>query len=242
MIQNLQGCLQDKPGEVLQSRVLNSAMEGASASHPIKRKIRLKPLLAAAAMSVILAISAFAYGDSIRQFIFGNDNPARDNLVSFGTINNMQISIGAFNIDVNDWEPRGFKVFDTLEEANQFSLFTIKEPDYLPEDTRLLRVEVTQRIDGTSGYWAYLTYEFPGVESKPAFVLRQLFVGANAYFELQEENANMKKIQIGGEDAVAVLQEECWWLLYWIKDGVIYELKSFDYDLDTLIAIAESVR
>jgi hypothetical protein len=258
IIQTLRDCLQDQPGEALQNRVFNSAMAGAAVSHPVKRKIRLKPLLVAATLVVVLASTAFAFSDEIRQFMFGTSKieqvegfctvefPLGQPVLRYTIQNGLYQLIPQRDEDMVE--------FSTVEELRQAAAFNVKEPN-IPLNAELCNVIGWKYTEEKQLYAAHLYYniifnEADKFRERHTLSFRQYDAGPDAYFDVETvypiQQVKIGKIEASlawyqGEDSESMN-------LYWMKNGILYELGYYglspdrEFGLDTLIAIAESVR
>ena len=166
--------------------------------------------------------------------------------------NNILLHIGSVEVTMDEYyaphmrsaaDGDMWKHFAAVEEANTFSRFTIKAPSYVPEDTSLLQVSVIMDENDLPGYSALLSYD-------GNIALYMDYVGNHAFIDVREASgAAMQKIMVGGTEGVAVSRDDDLWTLIWMEEGILFRLERyyhhgderFERDLETLIAIAESV-
>jgi hypothetical protein len=237
IIHILKDNMRAEPGGGLRDLILDSA--GAAEPSRVKRRVSMNAVLAAAVIVVLSLTTAFAYGEAIMTFMFGDSIAAQvhkidsdsDAVVRFRIVNESALASHIGN---------GLHEFDTVEEADQFGLMPVKAPDYLPENvTGLERVSIGKAEWGAI---AVVTYRVEAPNRSSLLSIHQHYAGPDAYVELETIYA-IQKIMIGGVEASVVYDEhEDETQIYWIKDDVLLILYSGkEYDLETLLAIAESV-
>ncbi|MDR0326376.1 MAG: DUF4367 domain-containing protein [Oscillospiraceae bacterium] len=166
-------------------------------------------------------------------------------------------------LETNDMMENGLGMFtasfDSFEEFYQAAPFTVKEPAYLPDGLEFFKGMIYLHKDGSYSYdaWIHYSHYAPGGGYK-SIQLVQLYVGPDAYLDVQTV-AGIEKVMVGDIEALATayMAENTYTVnnmdvavkfidLIWIKDDVLYRLygtqsNNDPYDLETLIAIAESV-
>ena len=207
-----------------------------------KKRIKAKTLLIAAVLSIAVTTVAFAHGEAIIQFMFGNSSIKQVEQV--GEKSSNAISMEIVNRSEHTWNhDRDYSsiLFNSYDEANQSAPFEIKEPSYIPGNATLEKIAVPQfKDDKTFGYDVRITYNVELSNGNGMFGLFQYFTGPDAYLSI-ETVEGIEKVMVGDIDA-SVINWEGWGAhLYWIKDEIVFELFSSSYDLDILIAIAESI-
>jgi len=145
----------------------------------------------------------------------------------------------------------------SVEEANRYVPFTITEPAFVPEHLHLSEISLPQYEDGSYTNGAMLLYLI-NENAMLGFWLVQRYVGPDGYFNF-ESTQTIERVMIGDVEGLFVLNENGganpWQAsrrLMWISDGIFYDLFSmeandskgneFGLDLETMIAIGESVR
>lgn len=242
IIQELQDTMQTEPNMDLRKRIMQSAQSEVTRIAPQKRRLHLKPALLAATFALLLltAATAFAYGDAIKAFIFG-DSQVRQ----LETIDENDTAI-AFHIEgripeaENYTERYDVEIFDSLEAANAVSLFPIYTPQDLPPHVVLEKIDVLRFSASNYAYDARLHFS---VNGEPILHLFQYYAGPNAHVVLETTYA-IEKIALGDIEASLLRTEDGTIYLYWMKNDTLYEL--FDshesgLSLETLLEIAESI-
>jgi regulator of RNase E activity RraB len=204
-----------------------------------KKRITAKTLLLAAVLSVMMATLAFAYGDTIIQFMFGDSSIRQVEKVGSDIAIAMEI-VNRADYAWNHDREYSSVLFSTYNEANQSAPFVIKEPSYIPDNAALEKIAVPQFKDKTFGYDVRITYDVELTNGNGSIGLFQFYVGPDAYLNMQTVEG-IQKVMVSEIEA-SVVHWGGWGVhLYWIKDEIVYELFSSSYGLDTLIAIAESI-
>ena len=231
--------------------------------------MKIKRLIIIVAVLVALSVTtALAYGDDIRQFVFGRSSIAQVESIDDRTkITNETASMGVgirnssfFNAE----QYIGKSSFSTIDELRQAASFDVREPLFLPGNTVLNNVAGSRFTEEEHIYAAMFDYSIrhtPSYVQKgdvyvlenfsevfsgfSGFSLSQCFVGHDAYLEI-DTLYTFEKVMIGDCEASVVFQSDDnteITSLYWQKNGVVYILHSYgaSLDLDTMTAIAESV-
>ncbi|MDR2568989.1 MAG: DUF4367 domain-containing protein [Oscillospiraceae bacterium] len=194
-----------------------------------KRRLKMRPLLIAAVLSVLVFVlvgTTFAYGDVITQFIFGNSSAEQVNPIE-GHSHGFEIVNGFGEPIPNVFERHDSASFD---EIRALVSFDVQYPSYLP-------YEGHWDISVMSAYRVYAAYWFNG-NTNPIHMF-QYFSGDDAYIKLASTHP-IEKVMVGNIEATALFDGISNWL-YWMNDGIVFELFSNTYDIDTLIVIAKSV-
>ena len=233
-----------------------------------KHRLRRSLVLAAAVFSAVWLTATFAYGDNIagiiQQFMFGKssakqvDTPAHQfEIVNWSGLTKKRGKAGQFA---------------TVEEARENTPFAIKIPSYLPrgEEPKFIHVSRFKQKDGKYAHVFRIVYGLEVSYGEiAAFHLFQYYIGPDAYINLKT-SASIQKVMIGDIEATAVggggdyiniktsetIQKVIisdievtadtvsagGVTLYWMQDEILFEMYSDNYDLDTLIAIAETMQ
>jgi hypothetical protein len=256
--------IQVDPSEALRNRVMRSANYGTDCLRVYRRRFPVRAAVIAAIITVLTFTTAFAYGNEIvgviRQLMFGDSIATQvvgDNdlyVGSWGVMNRDDL------IDANDY-PLG--LFDTLEEARQVAPFPIREPTYLPDNITGLRNVGVWRVEIEDGPWMHFVVLSYDIELKDGGVsilqLRQTYAGPDAYFVI-ENVSPIERVVIGNSEAVLISEPDVnafddgavitnvdtiGYSLYWLSDGIAYELSARHHDgytMEVMIRIAESIR
>jgi len=256
--------IQTEPGEALRARVMKSAVSMTDSTRIYRRRLPVKVAVIAAVIAAFLLTSAFAYGSEIvsviKQIMFG------DSIATQVVSDSENPYVGGWGVmdreDLSEDTDYPLGLFDTLEEARQAVPFTIREPSYLPDNVTGLRDVGVWRVEDPDNPWMHfvnLSYSIAlknGGES--ILQLMQIYGGSDAYLDI-ESVSPIEKVMVGETEAVLVSAPEKFLLddgsviinddiigytLYWIKDGIAYELSADYHDgytPDTMIRIAESI-
>jgi len=215
--------------------------------YPMKR---IAVIAAAIILALTLATTGIAYGgeiiDAIKSFMFGNSSATQ---VEY--IENKTVSLRIVNRSelVDHDKGTGLIHFDSVEEANQCVPFTIKVPSYLPDNVIGFShpVIVQRKLDGTAGYDVFIQYRVDdpsNIDELNLINIDQYYIGPNAHVEI-ETIVPIQKVMVGDIEASLVFTEGYFdyvqYYLYWIKDDILYEFINGCFDLETMLAIAESV-
>lgn len=266
IINELQEIYQADPGAELRDRILQSANTQTEPPRRVRRRMGLRTMLIAAALVLAFVTTAFAYGDVIRQFMFGNSNAEQVEAI---LINNSDNPEEPFNVEelvkvvnrasvarsgddgtLDSLLPK--ERFNSIEDAQKAAPFLLKEPSFLPESLanhpeRYTRIPFFD--DGTYAYTAETTFAEIQANNGGRFVFGQIYIGSEACFDVKTTRT-IEKMEVNGTEALVLYgeSETSTWdstvTIAWIKDKVAYILTGsgpFRYDLDTMIAIAESV-
>ena len=199
-----------------------------------RKRISAKAVLIAAALAVVLATTAFTYGDAILQFIFGGSIVTQVRPDGDGSFSSTFEIVN--RIEIPQLQPDEAMTNRTsFDEIRPFLTFDVREPSYVPDE----------------GYWDITAVNNLGVvlaqyrleDESRLFRFDQYYAGPDAYINLATSES-IYEVMIGDiEAAASILETSSFKIisLYWMKDGNAFELSSNIYDLDTLVAIAESV-
>ena len=237
--------MQADPGSELRGRVLEGAMDAAAPVRPTRRRVGLKTALIAAVLVLLSLTTAAAYGNEIiaviEQFMFGGSSAARVESIGDG---NVAIGFEIVNRDKKVDPNRaygGFYKFGTVEEARQAAPFDLKAPSWIPEGLKLTGVDLLRYRDKSYAYDAHVTYEIWFPEGgNGRLTLFQYYAGPGATVDLKTVEP-LQKVMVGDIEA-SVVQYGKEPHLYWMQDDILFELFSGVYGLDTLAAVAASVR
>jgi hypothetical protein len=228
--------IDETPDPSLIQNVINNLPEPAARKSAGKHPLRVA--LIAAILAAFSLTAAFAYGGTVWRFMFGKSSAARVEEIDGGE-GVIQYAVTNRELPANRTDYGGHIRFDTVEEANQFAPFTIKSPQYLPENMELSHVSVQQYTDGTAGYDAIVHYWVKTPNSTYGLGIFQYYAGPDGYIDLLTIYP-VEKVMVGGIEA-SLVDAEGSYHLYWVKDGVAYEMTNRFYGIETLVAIAESV-
>jgi len=250
--------IQSSPSAGLKYRVMRSIDNEGEVNAPVFwRRIPVRAALIAALIGVVALTTAFTFGDRIisvvQQLIFGNSVAKQVELAegygkgSIGVMNRSSLIEDAIY-------PLGS--FETLEEAREVAPFPIRVPTFLPDNvTGLNSVGVyrSEEPDGPDMHFVIVSYNITLNGGGNAILqLRQFYAGPDAYFDL-ETVSEIEKVMVGNSEAVLISASAKDWVdtedisytLYWLNDGIAYELGAEyhdGYSPETMIKIAESVR
>ena len=227
-----------------------------------KRGTAPKTLLIAAVISVLtfaLVGTAFAYGDEIIQFMFGDSRAEQVDFIDSNTDEDGSTSTFLTKFEIvdasdvvgyrNSPEYRNhdytYESFSSFEDAHQAAPFDMKKPSYIPDDATLRDVEIIRLNDHTYSYDAQLYYSVRQPDGKDSFLLlNQFYAGPGAYVDLKVVNEfTLERIMIGDIEAM-MIQDDVLTVIYWMKDEIFFAMSSTitnGYDLETLLKIADSV-
>jgi len=195
-----------------------------------RKRISAKALLIAAAIAAALITTAFAYSDTIMQFLFGDStarqvvNTEKDSSsTGMEILNRLEAPEADLSMAVNR---------DSFDDVRPFVPYGVYGPSYVPGE----------------GHWEVsafhgLIFSHYRDENSNSIRFLQFYAGPDAYISLTTTD-NIHKVMVGDIEATAVISgmfEVAPIHLYWMKYDMVFELFSSAYDLDTLIAIAESV-
>ena len=144
----------------------------------------------------------------------------------------------------------------TVKEANRYAPFTIAEPTYIPQHLHLWQILLPRYYDDAYACGATLIYT--NELDILALMLHQRYVGPDGYFVFESVHP-IEKVMVDGVEALLVEEptgganpEQMSRQLMWISDGIFFKLmnnEAYDIegnwlglDLETMIAIAESIR
>ena len=244
--------IQVKPSEALHDRIMKSTASGRDSQRFYRRKSYVRAAILAAVIAAFVLTTAATYGNeivaAIKQVIFGD---------SIGTqiIPEHELYLGSWgimnrsNLDGAVDYPIG--LFDTLEEAREAAPFYIREPAYLPDSVSGLRSVGVWRVEDPDNPWMhFVTLSYDLKRNGRLLELTQVYAGPDAYIEV-ETTSSIGKIMVGDIEALLVSSDghddvinDQSYSLWWINDGIAYELSCYQdiADLETLIAIAESIQ
>ena len=249
--------IQAEPGVALKLRVMRSANNELIDLSVYRRRIPVRAAILAAVIGALVLTTAFTFGNEIvgviKQIVFGDSIATQ---VEKGT----ESTIGSWGVmdteDLCDAKDYPLGLFDTLEEARQAAPFAISEPSYLPDNVTGLRNVGVWRAETEDIPWTHfviLSYDIALEGGGIAILqLRQTYAGPNAYFVI-ENVSPIEKVMVGSSEAVLITAEGRDWVdtddmgytLYWLYDGIAYELSAEYHDgytPETMIRIAESIR
>jgi len=235
---------------------------------PIYRK---PAALAAAVAIMLLMFStiALAYSESFRAFVFGNSSArlvefSHEYVTEFddgsiivsantGGIVNRSVPDVLYSEDITLVEGFLSEKFLSFEELQQAALFTVTEPSHLPEHLAFKQAEIVLFEDGTYSYDVFATYKC--TESHKILYFFQLYAGPDAYLDIHiidrielddyRSKTQLDLVMVGNTEALLSVTiddaQSKYITLSWIQNDVAYNLSSIDFDIETLIAIANSI-
>jgi len=263
-IQDSLESIQTQPNDALRNRVMLSAAGGGVNSHEYRRRFPVRAAMLAAIIAALFLTAAATFGSeivgAIRQLIFGDS-------IATQVDSDNDLYIGTFGVrnraDLSDATDYPIGMFDTLEEARQAAPFPIREPSYLPDNVTGFHSAGVWRVETTETPWLHFVILSYNVELESGGVsilqLIQTYAGPDAYVVI-ENVSPMEKVMVGGSEAllisapekfvlddgtVVVNQDVIRYTLYWLNDGVAFELEAWYHDgytPETMIMIAESIR
>ena len=243
-----------KPSEDTLSEVMKMTKD--------KRGTAPKTLLIAAVLCVLtfaLVGTAFAYGDEIIQFMFGDsraeqvdsiDSEIDENGSTHAFLTKFEIVNASDVVDYrNSIEYRNndfsYESFSSFDEASQAASFDMKKPSYIPDNATVRDVEIIRLNDQTYSYDAQIYYSVRLPDGNDSFlILNQFYAGPGAYVDLKVvDEFTLEKIMIGDIEAMMV-RDDVATVIHWMKDEIFFVMFSTitnGYDFETLLKIAESV-
>jgi hypothetical protein len=268
-IQNSLENIQATPDEKLKERVMQSATDGVTDYHVYRRRFPARVAVIAAVIAVFLFATAATYGTeiigAIKQIVFGESTATQivsdDGIYvgSWGVMNRGSLSEDR-NYPLGDFK-RGD--FETIEEALQAAPFPIRLPVYLPENVTGLEDVGVWRVEESNGpdmHFVILSYNIALRDDGCSILqLRETYAGPEAYFSV-ETVSPIEKVMVGDAEAVLISTygksdfgngdiitnvDDVGYTLYWLYDGIAYELSADYHDGFTpeiMIKIAESIR
>lgn len=266
IIRELQEIYQAEPGAELRDRILQSANTQTEPPRRVRRRMGLRTMLIAAVL-VVLSISAAIAGrvpKIFKQFRHGQSYAIQADMIDNSDITSMSFGFKGGQ----SWgkRVRGEEVFYSLEEAQSHTTLDLRTPRFLPDDIDAFHVRIMTFADGTfddSAAWIsynhsvhYYENGWNGtdgpiwggggpLEGKESFEL-EIRYAPGIYYELETRDP-IYEISLNGIDAVVMVEgltveakrtPEI--KIIWIDGDVGFNLTG-TYDLDTMIAIAESV-
>ncbi len=245
IIRELQEIYQTEPGAELRERILTQTQ--ITPPRRVRRKIGLRTVLVTAVLVTVFVTTAFAVSNALREIVFENHNIEQ---YEPGEINHDGIEgiVGTYGVrdsyfNVSDYA--GASTFNTVEELAEAAEFEVKEPSFLPENATLSQVVGVRYTEEEKIYEAHLGYHFERVTetSYHGYMInfRQSYIGENARMEIKTVYP-IQKVTVNGHEATAILENSQGDIeLYWMEGDMAYHLLTGGLDLDTVIAIAESV-
>ena len=268
IIQELSECMQTKPCDGLKVRVLESAA-GDAAHYSPKQKMGFRTLLIAAAIALFLLTTGFVYGGELIQtikqltikefWIPGNIRitqlerwePLQETMEDESQI------AGLFKIrDVNHCIPHygyyaGEAVFSSVDELAQAAAFEVKAPKYIPSNAEFsqaigLRFSKDEQIHADEQIFvvdiSYKVHKWFGEGSLFLTLFCAKAPPDTTIWTGYATDQPIEQVMIGEFGAAAIFNDDEKYIkLLWKNADVQYELSSGTYDLETLIAIAESI-
>ncbi|MFC3749050.1 DUF4367 domain-containing protein [Paenibacillus sp. GCM10012306] len=120
-------------------------------------------------------------------------------------------------------------------ELNQYALFTVKLPKYLPEGFAFDHGEFSKDEHGVNG--KYLDLIFTSEKKGQRIWMQQRFSDEETAYE-RSSTAKLEKVSVSGVDAVMWDDRS----LDWEADGVLYSLSTKGLDRAEVLKIADSIR
>jgi len=225
-------------------------------SHMVQRKYKFHPLLVAASILIVVAATtALAYGEEIRQFMFGGSSITQvgeiENTFNLAGVPIREVHIINGRYPQMDWPLNfeGWEKFSSQDELGQAAAFDVKTPGYLPETVDLNSISIYGAWYTSEKHIEFVFIEYGGGSSigNGVVALSQWYAGPDASFEIVTIYP-IEKVMVNDAEAFLIIEtieenmERA--ILYWKQGSVLYELQYtvFDgMDLDILIAIAESI-
>ncbi len=209
----------------------------------------------AAVLLVVFSTTAFAYGgdiiNEIKRIMFGGSAVTQvyvtgDGVTTLKIVNRSDFANTGYeerDNNIHTQQSTEIQAFPTYKEASQAAPFHIKEPSWIPENVELSSVNVIVAKNKKLSYDAIINYwaKEPDTNGKYNWItLYQYYAGPDASIEIQTV-MSIEKIMIGDIEGSVVKDNHDLICLYRIKDEVVFELQGFCYDLETLVAMAESL-
>ncbi len=225
--------------------VPNGLTESVTAAGRERRRTALKPALIATVLLAAFVTTAFAYGDIIRQFVFGSAKIEQVEEILPRDGDNMGGHIvSSYGFTGNQYRSayKGVTEFDTVSELAAAAEFEVKVPSFLPKNATLNQIFGSRFTKEEKIYEAHLGYSIEWVAERTHTIsnlnLLQFYIG-DERMDIQTIKP-IQKVMIGDCEASAILDDGI--ELIWVKDGIVYQLScSTLLDLDTMISIAESI-
>ncbi|OBZ09091.1 hypothetical protein A8L34_23395 [Bacillus sp. FJAT-27264] len=120
-------------------------------------------------------------------------------------------------------------------ELEQYALFTVKLPKYLPEGFAFDHGEFYKDENGVNG--KYLDLFFSSEKKDTKIWMQQRFSDKETAYEMSS-SGKMEKVSVSGVDAVMCDERN----LDWEADGVLYGLSTKGLERAEVLKIAESIR
>jgi len=268
----------------IRERTLKQTTSKLKPRHSVKRTLLIAATITT--LTIALTVSAFAFSEELRDFVFGNSaaklvefNEREHTTKVVSELGEHTLIFGSsyriMNRSVPDqyYPSQGHNVISSIdetpyigkflsfEELYQAALFTLKEPAYLPDNIKFNEAWINLYEDKSYSYDVRIEYEC--ADSLKLLYFNQNFVGPDAYYEIEVVDdidlgtyrsvSSIESIIINNIEALlsmtthtsihegaTIIRESIG--ITWIQDEVAYSLHSTNFDLETMLAIANSVR
>lgn len=123
------------------------------------------------------------------------------------------------------------------EKLNEYTMFDVGLPEYLPEGYAFDRAEFYKEANGKVSNSKYIELYFTNKETGKEIHSQQRYADDETAYEMST-NGKMEKVKINGVDAVMVNDRS----VHWEANGVLYDLASRSIDKNEILKVAESIR
>lgn len=123
----------------------------------------------------------------------------------------------------------------TLAEMNQYALFDVKFPEYLPEGFTLDRGQFYKGEEGVNGN--YLILYFGSEKKGKRISIHMAYANEENAYEVST-SGKMEQVKVNGIDAVMMNERN----VHWEAHGVLYTLNTRGLKRSQVLRIAESIK
>jgi len=249
----------------IREKMLSDTKTGVFSPRTGQNKPRLRPLLIAAIIIIVVATTAFAYGYEIWQFIFAEQVENVDNemqILLYDSDETVTMGVSLINSPIDIEQIKGIYEFSSLDELQQSAAFDVKLPSYLPADK--MQFSYNNYINGVMFnedekiYGVNISYRFIEIidsieeqiyiERFHDIGLNQLYLGAEGHLKV-ETLSEFQRVMISNSEGIVIQNFKddpnvvSVLSIYWQSNGVLYILHSYGdiLDIDEMIKIAESL-
>ena len=270
----------------IRERTLKQATSRLRSRHSVKRTLLIAATIAT--LTIVLTVSAFAFSEELRDFVFGNsaaklvefnerEHTAKvvselgEHTLIFGSsyrlmdrsVSHHFVPFSGHNV-LTSWDDLVadyLEVFLSFEELSSVAPFTLKEPAFLPDGIKLNKALIYLFEDKTYSYDTFI--EYVCADGQKLITFHQFFVGPDAYYDVEVvDNLNIGTFQsvssietiilnnteallgitssISSHEGSTITSESI--NITWIQDEIGYGIHSYDFDLETMLAIANSIK
>ncbi len=123
------------------------------------------------------------------------------------------------------------------EKLNEYTMFDVGLPEYLPEGYEFDRAEFYKEANGEVSHSKYIALYFTHKESGKDIYMQQRHADEETAFEMSTDGT-IEKVKINGVDAIMMDDRS----VDWEANGVLYNVSSRSIDKNEIIKVAESIR